>query len=63
VINAAADRREAALIAAHTTAHELLAELAAAIDGVDPDTANWGDIGDLNYINGLLLRALGREAS
>jgi hypothetical protein len=56
-------RQEAAeaLIAAHDEATELLDLVQAKIDGFDPDTADWGNVGDLNYIVSMLKNALGRE--
>lgn len=51
-----------ALIVAHMEAHDLLAEVAARVDSVDPESADWGRVGDLNYINALLRQALGRES-
>lgn len=51
-----------ALLTAHMDVHELLAEVAVRVDSVNPDEANWGNVGDLNYIAALLRQALGRES-
>lgn len=40
----------ATLTARHMEAHELLERVAAMVDSVDPDTADWGHAGDLGYI-------------
>lgn len=40
----------AAFAALHDEAHELLTRIAAKVDSVMPDQADWGDVGDLRSI-------------
>lgn len=53
---------EAALLARHMEIHELLAEIGNMADTVDPETANWGHVGDLGRIAQYLRYATGRES-
>jgi hypothetical protein len=46
----ATSQLENALTAAHSEAHSLIEALTTRVDGIDPTTANWGHVGDLNYI-------------
>lgn len=43
------ERLAEALTAAHREAHELIEKLTAKVDSIDPHTAGWGHVGDLNY--------------
>lgn len=43
-------RLESALCATHGEIHDLLRVIAERIDEVDPDTADWGHIGDFNRV-------------
>ncbi len=42
-------RLDAELIATHAEAHRLIEKLATMVDAIDPDNANWGDVGTLTY--------------
>lgn len=47
-----------AYIAAHARADELIVQLGeeveAAMDSVNPDDVNWGNVGDINHVNEML---------
>lgn len=55
------DQLDAALVDVHSEIHELLDAIAAKADAVDPDTANWGHVGDLQWIASQLRNAAGME--
>jgi hypothetical protein len=52
---------DATLVARHAEAHDLLTQIAAQVDGINPDTATWGNVGDLGCIIEQLRNAVGLE--
>lgn len=42
-------RIDDAMVRAHAEAHRLIEKLTQMVDAVDPDNANWGDVGTLTY--------------
>lgn len=44
------DRLTEALASAHMEAHRLIDKLTEQVDSVDPESANWGHVGNLQYI-------------
>ena len=56
------DNLTIALTGAHAEAHELMERVAAMIDRIDPDTANWGHVSDLGRIIDCLRVTLGDNA-
>jgi hypothetical protein len=55
------DQLADALADVHSEIHELLDAIAAKADAVDPDTANWGHVGNLGWIASQLRNAMGAE--
>lgn len=48
--NAAARKLAATLSERHAEAHRLIDKLTDMVDGINPDTADWGHAGDLGYV-------------
>jgi hypothetical protein len=55
------DRLDAALVDVHSEIHELLEAVKARVDAVDPDTADWGHVVELQDIASRLREAAGIE--
>jgi hypothetical protein len=53
------DRLQAALVAQHAEIHHLLTVIGNKVDSIDPESANWGDVGNMGYIAERLRDAAG----
>lgn len=56
----AAQARNEALLAAHAEVHDLIEQLKVKVDSIDPESADWGHVGDMNYYAERLREMLGQ---